>query len=99
MSYEILINFNTQLDDLSVLDLDIRSRSHIKGNRREGVCAFSECFLILFYTSTKSWRGYIFTAVCVCVCVCLSVCLSVCPALLVNKMSAERMHRFRRGFR
>ena len=30
-----------------------------------------------FYTSTKSWRGYIFTAVCVCVCVCLSVCLCV----------------------
>ena len=36
-----------------------------------------------FYTYTKSWRGYIFTAVCLCVC--LSVCLSVCPALLVNK--------------
>ena len=32
-----------------------------------------------FYISTKSWRGYIFTAVCLCVCrsVCLSVCLSV----------------------
>ena len=28
-----------------------------------------------FYTSTKSWRGYIFTAVCLCVC--LSVCLCV----------------------
>ena len=28
------------------------------------------------YTSTKSWRGYIFTAVCLCVCLC--VCLSVC---------------------
>ena len=25
------------------------------------------------YTSTKSWRSYIFIAVCVCVCVCLSV--------------------------
>ena len=35
---------------------------------------------LFFYTSTKSWRGYIFTAVClcVCVCVCVSVCLSVC---------------------
>ena len=35
-----------------------------------------------FYTSMKSWRCYIFTAVClcVCVCVCLSVCLSVCPS-------------------
>ena len=33
-----------------------------------------------FYNSTKSWRGYIFTSVClcVCVCVCLFVCLSVC---------------------
>ena len=28
------------------------------------------------YNSTKSWRGYIFIAVCLCVC--LSVCLSVC---------------------
>ena len=28
-----------------------------------------------FYTSTKSWRGYIFTAVCLCVCLC--VCVSV----------------------
>ena len=32
-----------------------------------------------FYTSTKSWRGYIFTAVCLCVCLC--VCVSVCPIL------------------
>ena len=31
--------------------------------------------------------------------VCVSVCLSVCPALLVNKIPAERMHRFGRGFR
>ena len=30
----------------------------------------------LYYTSTKSWRGYIFTSVCLCVCV--SVCVSVC---------------------
>ena len=28
----------------------------------------------IFYTSTKSWRGYIFTSVCLCVCV--SVCVS-----------------------
>ena len=30
------------------------------------------------YTSTKSWRGYIFTAVCLCVCVCVCVSVSVC---------------------
>ena len=41
----------------------------------------------IFYTSTKSWRSYIFTAVCLCVCVCVSV--SVCQALLVNKIPAE----------
>ena len=52
------------------------------------------------YTSTKSWRGYIFTPVCLCVCVCVCVCLSVCvPGFLVNKIPAERMHRFGRGFR
>ena len=47
-----------------------------------------------FYTPTKSWRGYIFIAVCLCVCV--SVCVS---GILVNKIPAERMHRFGRGFR
>ena len=40
-----------------------------------------------------------FVCVCVCVCVCVSVCLSVCPALLVNKIPAEQMNRFGRGFR
>ena len=46
----------------------------------------------LHYTSTKSRRGYIFTAVCLCVClsVCLSVCLCVCLAMLVNKIPAEQ---------
>ena len=46
--------------------------------------------LAFFYTSTKSWRGYIFITVSVCVCV--FVCLSVGP--FVNKMSIEPMHRF-----
>ena len=44
-------------------------------------------FLLFFYTFMKSWRGYIFTA----------VCLSVCPALLVNKSPAEWMNRLGRG--
>ena len=30
------------------------------------------------YTSTKSWRGYIFTAVCLYVCLCVSVCPIPC---------------------
>ena len=55
------------------------------------------------YTSMKSWRGYIFTAVClcVCVCVCVWVCVCVClsGSLLVNKIPAKRMHQFGRGFR
>ena len=33
------------------------------------------------YTSTKSWRGYIFIAVCLCVC----VCVCVCPEFLWTK--------------
>ena len=41
-----------------------------------------------FPSSTKMWRGYIFTAVC------LSVCECVCLALFVNKIPAERMNRF-----
>ena len=63
------------------------------------VSAFSKCFLFgvfffffLFFTSTKSWRGYIFTSVCLCVCECVG-------CFLVNKISAERMNRFGRGFR
>ena len=32
-------------------------------------------FIIHFYTSMISWRGYIFNAVCLCVC--MSVCVSV----------------------
>ena len=57
-------------------------------------CVLFMCFFY-FYTSTKSWRGYIFITVClsVCVCVCVRVCLSV------NKIPAERMRRFGRGFR
>ena len=40
------------------------------------LCVCLSCVSVLFcYTSTKSWRGYIFTAVCLCVCV--SVCLCV----------------------
>ena len=35
-----------------------------------------EHFKLHNYTSTKSWRGCIFTAICLCVCLC--VCLSVC---------------------
>ena len=53
----------------------------------------STLFVKNFYTSTKSWRGYIFTAVCLCVCV------SVCPEILVNEIPAEQMHRFGRSFR
>ena len=38
------------------------------------------------YTSTKSWRGYIFTAVCLCVC--LSVCVS-CSACEQNSSQTD----------
>ena len=43
---------------------------------------FLSLFLSMFvnYTSTNSWRGYIFTAVCLCVR--LSVCLSVCVSIV-----------------
>ena len=56
------------------------------------------CVFFFFYTSMKSWRVYIFTAVCLCVHVCLSVCLSVCPTLHVNKIPAEQIIRFGRNF-
>ena len=40
--------------------------------------------IIGIYTSTKSWRGNIFIAVCLCVYVCLCVCLSVCVSVTQN---------------
>ena len=48
----------------------------------------------LVFTPPRNRGGVIFSLQFVCV----SVCLSVCPALLVNKIPAERMHRFGRGF-
>ena len=45
---------------------------------------------------------YFSLSVCVCVCVyvCVCVCVCVCVSgILVNKIPAERMHRFGRGFR
>ena len=66
-------------NDISLFDLDLRSRSHIKvkGHRRGGVCVL--WMLLVFYTSTKLCRGYIFTSVRLCVCV------SVCPEFLWTK--------------
>ena len=51
---------------------------------------------LVFYTSTKLWRGYIFTSVCVSVCVCLSVCLSVCMSvcLSVSTLAGEPFNQF-----
>ena len=43
----------------------------------------------LHLSSTKSWRGYIFTAVCLSVCLCVCVCLSLC--LSVSKQNSSRM--------
>ena len=37
--------------------------------------------LLSNYTSTKSWRGYIFTSVCLCVCMCVFMCVCVCVFL------------------
>ena len=46
----------------------------------------------VFYTSTKSWRGYIFTSVClsVCVCVCVCVCVYVCVCVSVCLSDSEQ---------
>ena len=51
------------------------------------------------FTPPRNRGGIIFSLQFVCVCVCVSVCISVCPAVLVNKIPAEQMNRFGRGFR
>ena len=43
--------------------------------RIDALVLFNIMFDNHFYTSTKSWRGYIFTAVCLCVCVSVCVCV------------------------
>ena len=59
----------------------------------------SSIIIIIIITSPRNRGGVIFSLQFVCVSVCVCVCLSVCPAFLVNKIPAERMHRFRRSFR
>ena len=51
-----------------------------QGYRQVNATICERKILNTYYTSPKSWRDYIFTAVCLC------VYLSVCPALLVNKI-------------
>ena len=54
----------------------------------EYICLFS-----INYTSTKSWKSYIFIAVClyvyVCMCVCVCLCVCVCVCLSVKKFRAK----------
>ena len=63
----------------------------------ERTCAVKPCNSVLF-TPPRNRGGVIFSLQFVCVSVCLCVHVCVCPALLLNKIPAERMHRFRRGF-
>ena len=51
-----------------------------------------------FFTPPRNRGGVIFPLQCVCVCVCMCMFVCVCPALLVNKIPAERMNRFERVF-
>ena len=55
-------------------------------------------WILFFLTPPRNRGGVIFSLQFVCVSVCLCVCLSVCPTRLVNKIPAERMHRFARCF-
>ena len=52
------------------------------------------------FTPPRNRGGVIFSLqfVCVSVCVCVCVCVCVRPDILVNKIPAERMHRFGRSF-
>ena len=59
--------------------------SHLRSELKRARTALTELQVIShFYTSMKSWRGYIFTTVCVC----------VCSTLLVKKIPAEQMDQF-----
>ena len=93
------IDQRTRFDDNVILNFYVIWKLNLKDItqniyfRYQLMLFFSLVHVTLFYTPTKSWRGYIFTAVCLCICEC------VCPALLVNKIPAERIHRFGRSYR
>ena len=68
--------------DISFLDLDIRSKSHVRviSHRRGGVYVLKMLLVFSVITSPRNRWGVIFSLqfVCVCVSVCLSVFLCVC---------------------
>ena len=81
--------YNTDSDSIKISDL----RSKVKATVTQyPFLYFHEIVEGLYFHCTLS------VCVSVCVSVCLSVCLSVCPEILVNKILAERMHRFGSGF-
>ena len=71
--------------------------SCVYGIIQRNICFLVFCLLIFclfvcnFYTSMKLWRGYIFTAVCLCVCLCacVCVCVSVCPIFSCEQNSNQ----------
>ena len=76
---------------LDLIDLLKKKMSVIKDiNLSTGGEPTKKAIFKCFYTSTKSWWGYIFITVSLFVC--LFLCLWVC--LSVNNIPAERMHRF-----
>ena len=81
----------TQSTDINLINREQISRRHwrfVWDDHYDG-----KFDLVLFYTSTKSWRGYIFTAVCLCVCVCVWVCVFVCEQNS-SRMDASLWTRF-----
>ena len=85
--------------DYHFLSLNIRIRGQATRAFYGLLGSHASCVQNAMITPPRDRGGVIFSLQfdSVCVCVCLSICLSV--SLSVNKIPAERMHRFRLGFR
>ena len=79
-------------------DLPRGGRSHMwwGTTKAELIAKLFVCVCVcFFFTPPRNRGGVIFDCLCVCVCVCLSICVS---NFSCEQNSAERMHRFGRGF-
>ena len=78
-------NFLRQLKEMDVDSITTKQVNAVKGMQ------VYYLFLLHLHEIMEGLYFHFILSVC--------VCLSVCPALLVNKIPAEWMHRFGRGFR
>ena len=89
------------LSFVSMLICTVMYNQNKKNLNSAGACLNGRVGFLHLHKIVEGLYFHFSLSVCLCVrvSVCPCVCVSVCPAFLVNKILAERMHRFGRGFR